>query len=295
MTAWVEVLPGADLSGLNRIPILRMPMQTDTSLTCWGWFHSQEFRFGAHNFHSLNLKKVEASDSAGFPLQHDLTHEVLVSKSRTFTFYRNGQKVISMPTPRAVIDCDSDVVLLGSTSIALSFVTFCKCMSLSLFLCLCFFFLPPFCLYLCLWFVSFSVLVCVSVCVFVCVSPSTFWSLSASIFCVFFCVCVCKRVCVCLCIRTCMGTHSITMICEKMGKGESVCVSLSACSCVCHDVPVSVHTCVLISIYSDTYTHTHTFVRMHIHKYIHMYVCMYTCIHTYVHSQRCLRFPVTSQ
>jgi len=124
LVAWVEVLPGIDLSSVNRIPILRKPMQTDTSLTCWGWFHSPEFRFGAHDFHSLNLKEVEASVSAGLALEHGLTHEVLVSKGGIFTFYRNGKEVVSMPTPRAVTDCDGDVVLLGSTSIALSSVSF---------------------------------------------------------------------------------------------------------------------------------------------------------------------------
>jgi len=87
--------PCVDLSSVNRIPILRKSMQTDTSLTCWGWFYSPEFRFGAHDFHSLNLKEVEASVSAGLPLQHGLTHEVLVSKGGTFTFYRNEQKVVS--------------------------------------------------------------------------------------------------------------------------------------------------------------------------------------------------------
>ena len=44
--AWVEVL--SDSSNVDRIPLLRKPMRTDTSLTCWGWFHAPEFRFGAH-------------------------------------------------------------------------------------------------------------------------------------------------------------------------------------------------------------------------------------------------------
>jgi hypothetical protein len=35
LAAWVEVLPNADLS--KSIPLLRKPMQTDPSLTCWGW------------------------------------------------------------------------------------------------------------------------------------------------------------------------------------------------------------------------------------------------------------------
>jgi len=48
IAAWVEVLPSVDPAMMKRIPILRKPMQTDTSLTCWGWFHSAEFRFGAH-------------------------------------------------------------------------------------------------------------------------------------------------------------------------------------------------------------------------------------------------------
>ena len=124
LVAWVEVLPGIDPSSVNRIPILRKPMQTDTALTCWGWFHAPEFRFGAHDFHSLDPTEREASVSAELPLKPGLTHEVLVSKGGIFTFYRNGEEVVSMPTPRAVTDCDGDVVLLGSTSIALSSVSF---------------------------------------------------------------------------------------------------------------------------------------------------------------------------
>jgi len=88
------------LSRVNSIPILRKSMQTDTSLICWGWFYSPEFRFEAHGFHSLNLKEVEAAVSAGLSLQHGLTHEVLVSKGGTFTLYRIGQKMYSIPTPR---------------------------------------------------------------------------------------------------------------------------------------------------------------------------------------------------
>jgi len=48
LTAWVEVLPSVDPATVDRISILRKPMQTDTSLTCWGWFHAGEFRYGAH-------------------------------------------------------------------------------------------------------------------------------------------------------------------------------------------------------------------------------------------------------
>jgi len=120
----VEVLPGVDPSSVLRIPILRKPLQTDTSLTCWGWFQAPEFRFGAHDFHSLNPTEKEASVSAELPLKLGLTHEVLVSKGGIFTFYRNGEKVVSISTPRAVTDCDDDIVLLGSTSIALSSVSF---------------------------------------------------------------------------------------------------------------------------------------------------------------------------
>ena len=118
------VLPGVDPSSVVHIPILRKPMQTDTSLTCWGLFHAPEFRFGARDFHSLNPTEKEAFVSAELPLNLGLTHEVLVSKGGIFTFYRNGEKVVSISTPRAVTDCDGDVVLLGSTSIALSSVGF---------------------------------------------------------------------------------------------------------------------------------------------------------------------------
>ena len=48
LTAWVDVLPTVDFAVVKRIPLLRKPMQTDPSLTCWGWFHAPEFRFGAH-------------------------------------------------------------------------------------------------------------------------------------------------------------------------------------------------------------------------------------------------------
>jgi len=124
LTVWVDVLPGVDPSSVIRILILRKPIQTDTSLTCWGWFHAPEFRFGAHDFHSLNPTENEASISAELPLNLGLTHDVLVSKGGIFTFYRNGEKVVSIATPRVVTDCIGNVVLLGSTSIVLSSVSF---------------------------------------------------------------------------------------------------------------------------------------------------------------------------
>jgi len=99
LTAWVEMLPAVNLSIVSRIPILRKPMQTDSSLTCCGWFHAPEFRFGAHDFHLFNLSEVEASVSAGILLKPGLTHEVLVSKGGIFTFYRNGENLVSIPTP----------------------------------------------------------------------------------------------------------------------------------------------------------------------------------------------------
>ena len=119
--AWVDML--GDPSEM-RIPILRKPMRTDQSLTCWGWFHAPEFRYGAHDFHSLIPMEVEASVSAGKVLEVGLTHEVLVLKGGVFTFYRNGKEVASVPIPRAITDCDGDVVLLGSPSLALASVSF---------------------------------------------------------------------------------------------------------------------------------------------------------------------------
>lgn len=63
--------------------------------------------------------------SAGLKLETGLlTHEVLVSKGGVFTFFRNGVKVASVPTPRSVTECDGDVVLLGSPLIALASVSF---------------------------------------------------------------------------------------------------------------------------------------------------------------------------
>ena len=108
----------------KRIPIIRKPMRTDKSLTCWGWFQAPEFRFGAHDFHSLDPKEVEASVGAGKKLEVGLTHEVLVLKGGVFTFYRNGEEEASVPTPRAITDCDGDIVLLGSPSLALASVSF---------------------------------------------------------------------------------------------------------------------------------------------------------------------------
>lgn len=69
--------------------------------------------------------ELEASVSVDIPLEPGrLTHEVLVSKGGVFTFYRNGVQMASVPSPRAVTDCDGDVVLLGSSSLALSSVSF---------------------------------------------------------------------------------------------------------------------------------------------------------------------------
>jgi hypothetical protein len=99
-------------------------MRTDKSLTCWGWFHAPAFRFGAHDFHSLDPKEVEASVNAGLTLEMGLTHEVMVFKGGVFTFYRDGKEVASVPTPRAITDCDGDIALLGSPFLALASVSF---------------------------------------------------------------------------------------------------------------------------------------------------------------------------
>jgi hypothetical protein len=57
-------------------------------------------------------------------LQPGLTHEVVVWKGGAFTFYRNGKRVIEVASPRAVTECDGDVVLLGDPSVALASVNF---------------------------------------------------------------------------------------------------------------------------------------------------------------------------
>ena len=62
--------------------------------------------------------------NAGSSLQPGLTHEVLVSKGGIFTFYRNGVQLASVPSPRAVTDCDGDVVLMGDPGVALASVSF---------------------------------------------------------------------------------------------------------------------------------------------------------------------------
>ena len=62
--------------------------------------------------------------SAGLTLEKGLTHEVLVSKGGNFTFYRNGEKVASVTTPRSITDCAGDAVMLGHASVALASVSF---------------------------------------------------------------------------------------------------------------------------------------------------------------------------
>jgi len=62
--------------------------------------------------------------TAGLGLQPGLTHEVVVWKGGAFTFYRNGKRVIEVASPRAVTECDGDVVLLGDPSVALASVNF---------------------------------------------------------------------------------------------------------------------------------------------------------------------------
>ena len=76
------------------------------------------------DFYSLNPNEQEASVKAGPSLQPGLTHEVLVSKGGIFTFYRNGVQLASVPSPRAVTDCEGDVVLMGDPSVALASVSF---------------------------------------------------------------------------------------------------------------------------------------------------------------------------
>ena len=76
------------------------------------------------DFYSLNPNEQEASVKAGPSLQPGLTHEVLVSKGGIFTFYRNGVQLASVPSPRAVTDCEGNVVLMGDPSVALASVSF---------------------------------------------------------------------------------------------------------------------------------------------------------------------------
>jgi hypothetical protein len=90
LCAWVRAKPIA-----VGAPLLRKPLPMNPALSCWGWFYPSQFRFGAHDFHSVKAGGsmevvLDANDGSALP---DFSHEALVAQNGALRFYRNGQQV----------------------------------------------------------------------------------------------------------------------------------------------------------------------------------------------------------
>lgn len=89
-------------------PILRKPLPMNPDLSCWGWYYPSQFRFGAHDFHSVNASgsmevKLDAYDGSPLP---DFSHEALVAQNSALRFYRNGQQVRAGHRSNTARPCD---------------------------------------------------------------------------------------------------------------------------------------------------------------------------------------------
>ncbi len=88
--AWVRADPIA-----VGAPLLRKPLPMNPALSCWGWYYPSQFRFGAHDFHSVDVSGsmevvLDANDGSALP---DFSHEALVAQNSALRFYRNGKQV----------------------------------------------------------------------------------------------------------------------------------------------------------------------------------------------------------
>jgi hypothetical protein len=83
-------------------PILRKPLPKNPALSCWGWYYPSQFRFGAHDFHSVNSTGsmevvIDSSDGSTLP---EFSHEALVAQNSALRFYRNGVQVCRERSPK---------------------------------------------------------------------------------------------------------------------------------------------------------------------------------------------------
>ena len=90
LCSWVRAEPFA-----LGAPLLRKPLPMNPDLSCWGWFYPSQFRYGAHDFHSVVANNrmevvIDAYDASSLPA---FSHEALVAQGPTLRFYRNGRQV----------------------------------------------------------------------------------------------------------------------------------------------------------------------------------------------------------
>lgn len=125
LSAWVK-LPHR-MQG--RACLLRKPLATQRALSCWGWFHPAQFRFGAHDFHSLSENSGEGEEvvrGGGEAPGPGLSHEAVVVTNSTVAFFRNGQPLGSpQRLPRSITDClTPSAIELGEAGLGLGAVEF---------------------------------------------------------------------------------------------------------------------------------------------------------------------------
>ncbi len=90
LCSWVRAEPVA-----LGAPLIRKPLPKNPALSCWGWFYPSQFRYGAHDFHSVNSSSrmevvLDASDGEAAPA---FSHEALVAQGSALRFFRNGRQV----------------------------------------------------------------------------------------------------------------------------------------------------------------------------------------------------------
>lgn len=127
LSAWVEH-PLASLLNTqpssDYFPILRQPMSSGRSLSCWGWFYPPQLRYGGHDFYSPNSidPEVVVRSAAWRPLGGEATHEVITVDQDTVTFYTNGEMVGQPVTlPRKLTECQFGAPIeMGDENMALS-------------------------------------------------------------------------------------------------------------------------------------------------------------------------------
>jgi hypothetical protein len=142
VTVWL----GSGVAGAEEfLSILRQPMTTNQSLSCWGWFHPRQLRFGAHDFfqleevrrcgvrkvdgdrwwnvfaaqaclvHALGLRlpwqvSTQLEEIVSLPAAHgedvaSLSMETVTMSNGSVTFFHNGVKVGHVLLPRMMTDC----------------------------------------------------------------------------------------------------------------------------------------------------------------------------------------------
>eukprot|EP00960_Hanusia_phi_P053816 762467-Hanusia_phi.AAC.3 len=120
LTAWIN--PTSPVEGA----IIRKPMPSDTSLSCWGWYYPSLFKYGAHDFHTTDSKQkvweqvVQVNAEAS-----GLTHEAIVIYQGTITFYRNGKQIQEpVNLPRDITDCSGGNIELGNSQLSIASLKF---------------------------------------------------------------------------------------------------------------------------------------------------------------------------